>query len=458
MEASAQNWLPVGQIFDYGVTSLYSDSATNSLIAGGYFKYADGKVVNGVAAWNGITWDSLGSGISNCTNFCQGPWRIARYDSALYVTGLFTEIGHIGTRFARWNGIAWDTSGNFLVAWDSAGTQPTNPLTLSVINNQLWVVGGFYNAGGVLVNNSIALWDGSTYAPFATSSLSPFSGNGPAGIGYPTYFNGMWYFIGVVLDSNGQNNNVIRWTGTQWEIFGGGIKGGLSEVSSITVFNNELIIAGTFTEADGNPGNAIVGWDGNNWHDLGGGITDSNGYYGQIFDMTVFNNELWVVGNFQFAGGVYAKNIAKWNGVNWCSLGSYFDNNILSIESYNNEIYIGGGFWTIDGDSIQRIAKWGGGSFVDTCGIVSVFENPNGNEGVSVVPNPAQSWIQFCIPGIAETRTLVIFDLVGREVWRRESTETIIIAPVGVFETGMYYYSIDSGTGYNFNGKFMVEH
>lgn len=454
--ASSQNWLPVGQITEYSVNVLYSDTATGSLIAGGNFKHADGIEVNGIARWNGTAWDSLASGVSNCSNYCFAPTQIVRHDSNLFVAGSFTEIGHISTHFATWDGSSWDTTGNFLVTWDSAGAQNVNPMTLTIVNNDLWVCGGFYNAGGMLVDNSVGIWNGTSYATFSAAALPPVY-NGPPLIGYPTYFNGMWYFIGVFMDTAGQNCNVIRWTGSQWEIFGGGIKGGLSTVSSIAVYDNLLYIAGTFTQADGNPSNAIVSWDGTNWGDVGGGITDSAGYYGQIFDMTVFNNELWVVGNFQMAGGVVASNIAKWNGTQWCSLGDYFDNSIMTIESFNNEIYIGGGFWTIGGDSIQKIAKWVGGNFVDTCGTVSINELSISSEQIIVTPNPAHTSIKFTFPNNSEPQEVVIYDIVGRVVWHSSSEESVITIPIEGFVNGMYWYSVHSNSS-SYSGNFIVQH
>lgn len=454
--ASSQNWLPVGQLTDFGVSTLYNDTATNSLIVGGAFKYADGKLVNGIASWDGTAWDSLAGGITNCFNYCNGPDYIVRYNGDLYASGHFTEINHITTRFAKWNGTTWDTTG-FQVFWDSAGTQGVSPASISVVNNELWVCGCFYKANNMLVNNSIAKWNGANYSSFPTTA-PPSVSNSPALIALPVYYNGMWYFIGDIRDSTNHNRNVVRWTGSQWEIFGGGIGGGLSEVSRMLVFQNKLYIAGTFTQADGNPENAIVTWDGSNWGAVGGGITDSGGYYGQIFDMTIYNNELWVVGNFQMAGGIYAKNIAKWNGSQWCSLGNYFDNTITSIASYNNDLYIGGGFWTIDGDSVTRIAKWTGGSYVDTCASVTGIENSDqfGNI-VWVFPNPTIRNATFQFSGKEEIRTVIISDQVGRIIWERETQENQVEFSSQNVAPGVYFYRVEEEeTGKAVSGKLVL--
>lgn len=86
------------------------------------------------------------------------------------------------------------------------------------------------------------------------------------------------------------------------------------------VYNNELYVSGTFYQTQGNVGNFIQRWDGNQWYDVGGGTTyELNNPYsnGQIHDMKVHNNELYIAGIFMYAGGVPAQDLAKWNGMVW---------------------------------------------------------------------------------------------------------------------------------------------
>src|SRR5260221_5374103 len=105
--------------------------------------------------------------------------------------------------------------------------------------------------------------------------------------------------------------------------------------------------------------------------------------------MKEFNSELYVAGSLSAIGGIPASRIAKWNGQQWCSLGSVFDNTALCLEVYNNELYVGGGFWTIDGDSVHYIAKWIGGSYVDSCSAVGINEINNDLNSFSLSPNPS---------------------------------------------------------------------
>lgn len=128
------------------------------------------------------------------------------------------------------------------------------------------------------------------------------------------------------------------------------------------------------------------------WVDVAGGAN------GQVHDMVIFNEELYISGIFSSVGnGIAASNIAKWTGDRWCGLGSEFNNRILTMEVFNGELYIGGGFTKVDDDSIQYIAKWIAGDFTGPCGEPLGVESEN-EETVYAFPNPAQLVVNFYLP------------------------------------------------------------
>src|SRR5687767_8075044 len=67
----AQVWNPLNRGFNNAVLCLFSDTISNRLYAGGSFSKTgfwtdtNGKLVMGIAQWNGISWDSLGCGMDN---------------------------------------------------------------------------------------------------------------------------------------------------------------------------------------------------------------------------------------------------------------------------------------------------------------------------------------------------------------------------------------------------------
>ena len=149
----------------------------------------------------------------------------------------------------------------------------------------------------------------------------------------------------------------------------------LGHGTCLIVFNNKLIVAGSFSNAGGNLVNNIASWDGSSWSVLGTGLIGNSafsslcgGYVGQnggVTSMVVFNNELYVGGTFNNAGGVTVKNIAKWNGSNWSDVlggvGHYGVVNSLAV--FNNELYVGGNFDTAGVLPVSNIAKWNGSAW-----------------------------------------------------------------------------------------------
>ena len=189
---------------------------------------------------------------------------------------------------------------------------------------------------------------------------------------------------------------IAKWDGSQWVSVGGGIKGGIADVSKMLVYKGLLYVAGTFESAGTNTfAKGIATWDGTKWENVGGGIEYQWG--ARIFDMKVHNDKLYVVGGFDEAGGTPIREIAVWDGTNWCGFGvadSTIDGAASVLGFYQDTMYIGGGFFSIDGDSsVNRIAKYIG-TGTDTCGNKTGIGELSHKENMafSIYPNPAQDY------------------------------------------------------------------
>ncbi|MEI6853894.1 MAG: hypothetical protein WCL06_13695, partial [Bacteroidota bacterium] len=374
----SQRWQSLRKGLDYSVQSFYADSATNKLYIGGYFRIADDSIITtGIASWDGNNFAPVGCGFDwNCSNstpspgFYPGfPVSMVRFNNEIYAAGGFIKADNKPIKFlAKWDGSNWDSvRSNIQAAY-----------SILVNNNELYVCGAFddYTA-------TVTKWDGSAWTNLPL--VPHYDGTVLA----MAYYKGELY-IGGQWDSAGYSMNIARFDGVNWHSLGNGIVGGFSFVQKMIVYHGDLFVAGAFFKSDGNPGNNIARWDGNNWHDLGGGVTGIGIGSAQIHDLIIFHDNLYACGVFSFAGGIPAKYIAKWDGNEWCSLGSYFDNRILGLGIFQDMLYIGGAFWTIDGDSINSIAKWTGGSYVDTCGNMTGIEpNELQEELIAIYPNPA---------------------------------------------------------------------
>lgn len=137
----------------------------------------------------------------------------------------------------------------------------------------------------------------------------------------------------------------------------------LPNIYDITKFENSIIACGEFDRSGTQNISGIMSWNGNRWQDMQGGLTGNIKNTAPILfphQMMVHNGELFVVGNFRYAGGVEVNGIAKWDGGQWTSLGKGFDGTVYSIAVFNNEIYVGGSFTKSGSLPLKRFAKWNG--------------------------------------------------------------------------------------------------
>ncbi|MCC7534136.1 MAG: T9SS type A sorting domain-containing protein [Bacteroidia bacterium] len=412
--AFSQNWMSVGLgAYNYGVTKLYSDTINNTLYAAGNFKVGTSDTIKGIAKWNGIQWDSLGSGLNQA--YCE---TITNYNGELYVGGGFSKAGGIPAQgIAKWNGLSWDSVSHGSNIWIYDFHQ---------YNKELYI--------------------GGMFAPVDTTNsraIAKRNGNAWYSVGNPIWtltqiksiqnFNGDIYAAGF-FESN--SNHILKWDGNNWDAVGNGIDnfGSIdSPVNDMIVFNGELYIAGNFIK-NANAGNYIMKWDGINFSDVGGGMN------GEIRSLCIFHNELYAVGAFTSAGGVVAKNIAKWDGTNWCGLGSTFNGSINTIEVFNDELYIGGGFSQIDSQNINYIAKWIGGNFVSTCGNAISVNEIYVYDNIKIYPNPTTSIINIVDENNQlQNATIQIKNYLGQLVYTSSYTSQINLSSLSA---GMYFLTI----------------
>jgi hypothetical protein len=136
-----------------------------------------------------------------------------------------------------------------------------------------------------------------------------------------------------------------------WNAFGSGTNG---IINAAIVFNNELIVAGSFTTAGGVTRNNIARWSGTAWNSLGTGTNDT------VFALAIFNSQLIAAGAFTTAGGVSCNRIASWNGSSWSPLGIGANSSIYAISNIGAYLRAGGRFSTIGGIGVNNIARWDG--------------------------------------------------------------------------------------------------
>ncbi len=294
-------WNSMGEGFEYPVNflSLYN----GNICAASY----------GVAVWDGNLWNDMSDGL--LALFGAGDvYALAYANGVFYAGGDFTVLTPDKNWYnnaARFDNGSWTTCGSGL-ANDGIGMNYQVNFLIEY-NGLLYAGGEFTAAGGDPLNQRTAAY-------------------------VANFYEGEWHQVGGGMDNT---------------------------VTDMAVYNGELIVSGYFTTAawltpsgddyNLNPvsANHIARWNGA-WNALGSGMD------GKVTALAVHNGELYAGGLFETAGGVPAKNIAKWNGTSWSAVGSGITEQVYTLVSYNNKLYAGGAFRILTGNAGDYIMRWDG--------------------------------------------------------------------------------------------------
>jgi hypothetical protein len=349
--------------YGFDALTVFDDGYGPMLYAGGDFPIAGGVPAENVARWNGSAWSALGGGFSDWVQ------ALALFEDAggpaLIAGGKFTTIdGQTHEHIAKWRGGTWSSLAGGVDNWVETlfvhddGTRPA-----------LYVGGSFASAGGVAAN-SIAKWNGSSWSALGAGiddivfALAGFDdGSGPA-----LYAGGYFTTAGGAPAAN-----IAKWDGSGWTPLGSGTSAtpqGHPYVEALAVFDDgsgpALYVAGWFDFAGGVAANHVAKWNGTNWSAVGSGM---NGY--EVDALAVFDDgggaALYAGGDFTQADGLAANRIAKWDGSGWSPVGSGLNTGVTSLTVFDDgtgpALYVGGGFSLAGGVSAHGVAKWNGSNW-----------------------------------------------------------------------------------------------
>ncbi|MEP7169263.1 MAG: T9SS type A sorting domain-containing protein [Bacteroidota bacterium] len=400
----AQNFFPLPPGFNAQVRTLYYDSTNNLLYVGGNFwALHNGQPMNYISRWNGVSWDSLASGVDDSQNVIS----LIEYNGNLIASGVFSQIGGIQSKgLAKWDGINWQFFTNATSQFGYGCVW-----TLFVDNNDLYIGGCFDTVNGIAAK-SFARYDGNSWYSYPPLNF----------VQAIAKYNGEIYVAGD-FNAGAGKKDIVKWDGTNWVSVGGGFSGPNSWVNCMTVYQGDLYVGGYFFTTQGDPGNTIAIWNGTNWSQPGNGLMPSN------VDAHVFKNELYAGGQILDASGISVTYIAKWNGSNWFSLGSTFSTAVSSFASNGNDLYIGGGFLTIDGDTMMCITRYSPP--------LGIEENSWNTSGITITPNPNKG--NFSLTSLFyPIESIRLFDLSGRVFFSKDkilsnSYECKLKSPDGIY-------------------------
>ena len=360
---NGSSWTSLGSGSSNGVgSSVFALAVSgNDLYVGGQFTQAGGLPANRVAHWNGGTWASLGGAEGG--NGVNGEVRaLAVSGSDLYVGGGFSQVGGLpANSIARWNGSSWASLGT-----GSSNGVNSYVRALAVSGSDLYVGGDFVQAGG-LAASGVARWNGTSWASLGTGSSNGvnISVRALAVSGSDLYVGG----YSIPRAGGLSVNNIARWNGSSWASLSVGSSNELNSfVFALAVSGSDLYVGGDFIQAGGVPANNVARWNGSSWVSLGTGSGNGgNGVSGNVNALTVSGSDLYVGGSFSQATGVPANNVACWNGSSWASLstgsGNGVNNVVDALAVSGSDLYVGGSFTQAGGIPANYIARWNGSSW-----------------------------------------------------------------------------------------------
>lgn len=325
----------------------------NKLIVGGNIGQVNGQAMHNITAWNGTGWEPLGSGLDGEVA------RIVPFGSEVIVSGNFRGTPDLRTNYiAAWNGHAWRTLGN--------GFQDGPPeqwaafaFALAWFDGDLVVAGRFTHAGGRLVNN-IARYDGQQWHPLGAGA------NG--GISHLAVYDGELYAAGDFTEIGGAPAATIaRWNGATWQPLGTGLEP-LAPLTSVmigalTVYDDQLVVAGTFGTAGGVPVGGVALWDGEAWHAPGAGIAPNNTVPPWIRTAAAYDGRLVVGGAFSLTSNVPDDNLAAWDGAGWGVFNGGADGTVDALGTLDDDLFVGGTFDHVGTLPAARLAYWDGAAW-----------------------------------------------------------------------------------------------
>ncbi len=295
--------------------TVYDDK----VIVGGNFTKVGTLTVNHIAAWDGASWSSLGSGTNSIVN------ALEVFDGKLYAGGGFDSAGGVPV--------------DYIASWDGSSWSPLMPgigsvVALTVFDGELVVGSQWYNSQTGESEGYVHSWNGTSW-----SILGHFE--------EWQWGNAFIYALAVYNDQlivggffTHPTDMIAAWNGSSWSPVGGGLG---SHVFSLGLYENKLVVGSW----------GISAWDGSSWSYFGSGIDDGL----PVFAIDVYNSNLIAAGDFEMAGGDSVQCIASWDGSSWSSLGSGASYGVRDLLIHKNKLVVGGTF-SIAGDKVSPYLAW----------------------------------------------------------------------------------------------------
>lgn len=373
-----QTWYEIGDGLEIGegrVEVFALDVNGPDVYIGGRFDRVGGTEARNIAVWAGMLdrWFTFGDGSSSVVR------ALDVYGTGVYASGNFTGLSQVKrNNIAFWDGAEWQPLGRP----ENNGTD-TAVYAIAISSNNVYV-GGVFGTAGPATAGGIAIWDVATqtWKPLNKKEASG-GGGGVIGVVYAVALTEDFLYVGGRFGTAGlvKTNSLARWNRNTraWSALGGGVAIDpaisttiLPSVRAISVDGNNIYVGGRFDFAGGVRANNIARWDGVQWSALGEGIgpNTQNGPYDStstVYTLSAKDGIVYAGGEFILAGGERANRIAKWEEATrtWTALGggiggSSFNTRVNAVAIGSDGVYIGGVFPVAGEVRASNIARFDG--------------------------------------------------------------------------------------------------
>lgn len=360
---------------DGAIKAIVVDEVSGKVYIGGSF-HQFGNVTSSslLVCWDGTNWSDVGGGLEG------DEVSALAIDIAgnLYVGGHFLQAGETPVgNIAMWDGATWDDL--------QGGSRDGEVQALAVdpITNELYVGGSFSELGGTYGYYSLARWDGVTWHALGDGTDGAVAALAVDPLGR-VYMGGDFNYVGGSVWSP----YFARWNGSDWDQLNAEPDGAVYALAVNQ--SGDVFLGGQFATVNGTAVNRVCKFSGGTVSTLGSGLSGSGlpCAYSLVFDAA---GNLIVGGNFTEAGGLAARNVAKWNGSAWSSLGPGLrgepaigspmgspPERVFAL-AYSNDVgLLAGGLFSASGTNLTgNFVMWNGSAWLPP---------PGQDEGIAPLP------------------------------------------------------------------------
>lgn len=428
--------IPGDEYWQHGNEQLWADSQIRAfhrdgelLYAAGHFLTIGTTLANRIAAWNGYEWNPLGEGLDGTV---REVTILGGELPGLYACGEFYSAGgEDAWHVARWDDFGWHGLAHFNATvtdvCEFEGSLVVAGAFDHVDGEVLWkiarLIGGQWEQIGETFNDNVldvAVFNGALIAG------GSFTRSGTTEVG-----------------------RIAQWDGERWQPLAAGLD---DHVNCLEVIGEKLYVGGSFEYSGSEYLGHISTWDGTKWEAIGGGVSSSWPVGTGVAAIIEYRGDLYVGGQFEYAGETWARNIAFWDGSAWNRLGAGTDQWVFALAEYNGGLYVGGWFHLAGSQPAENIALWQ----PSTTGVSAEVGSRLPLLVVHCAPNPFNPYTELRF--ITEAPLLMsvdIYDIAGRHVKGFEtqeySTGEHAIMWFGEDDagesvtSGVYYFVLSSG-------------